>query len=57
MVEKKVVEPPRLCIVTEFEITQGEVIETLAPSLRRVSEYIREQSNAFLLLVAGGGLD
>jgi hypothetical protein len=55
--EQQLVIPPGLCIVAEFVVSEGEVVETLAATFTRPPEDIGQEAHAFLLVRAVVGLD
>lgn len=65
LIQQQVIVPAGLAVVAELVVSQGEVVEAFAASLGREAEYVGEEADAELLIVAvmgfhealGGGED
>lgn len=55
--EELVVVPPRLGVVAQLVVAEGQVVEALAAAFRGGTEDLGEELDAELLVVAGVGLD
>lgn len=52
LIEKKVVVTTSLAVVAELVVPQGEIVEAFATTFGREAEYIAEETDAELLVVA-----
>lgn len=53
--QQQVVVPPCLCVVAQFEVTQGQIVQAFAAALGRGAEDFGEEDDAELLIVAASG--
>jgi len=57
LVQEQVIVASGLAVVAELEVSESKVVETFSATFRGGAEDFREETDAFLLVVASVGFD